>query len=142
MILIIQNFIFFFLYSLIYCVFRIFMWLTIIMCSVFNSCMNQASSGDFEIAEVVQSYERRLQEQVMLAKMDIISALELQIQVFIFQLLYSFQRFSYGFKLHYAFRIMNISIAIMFIKFIFTITYICNIACSHYKQKYTYICVS
>ncbi|XP_063915449.1 pericentrin isoform X3 [Zophobas morio] len=39
-----------------------------------------ANSGEFEIDEVVQSYERRLQEQVTLAKIDIIAALESQIQ--------------------------------------------------------------
>ncbi|KAJ8981747.1 hypothetical protein NQ317_004927 [Molorchus minor] len=39
-----------------------------------------SSSGEFEITEVIQSYERRLQEQVTLAKIDIISALESQIQ--------------------------------------------------------------
>nr|CAH7720562.1 unnamed protein product [Callosobruchus chinensis] len=39
------------------------------------------SSGEFEISEVVQSYERRLQEQVTLAKIDIISALGSQIQL-------------------------------------------------------------
>ncbi|KAL3273133.1 hypothetical protein HHI36_014587, partial [Cryptolaemus montrouzieri] len=38
------------------------------------------NSGDFEINEVVQSYERRLQEQVTLAKIDIIGELENQIQ--------------------------------------------------------------
>lgn len=42
---------------------------------------NQASSGEFEITEVVQSYERRLQEQVALAKLDILASLESQIQV-------------------------------------------------------------
>lgn len=42
---------------------------------------NQASSGEFEITEVVQSYERRLQEQVTLAKLDILANLESQIQV-------------------------------------------------------------
>lgn len=41
----------------------------------------QAISGEYELAEVVQSYERRLEEQVTLAKIDIISALEHQIQV-------------------------------------------------------------
>lgn len=44
--------------------------------------INQASSGEYELAEVVQSYERRLQEQVTLAKIDLIAALEHQIQVF------------------------------------------------------------
>lgn len=43
--------------------------------------INQASSGEYELAEVVQSYERRLQEQVTSAKVDIINALEYQIQV-------------------------------------------------------------
>jgi hypothetical protein len=42
-----------------------------------------ANSGEFEIDEVVQSYERRLQEQVTLAKIDIIAALESQIQVIV-----------------------------------------------------------
>lgn len=42
---------------------------------------NQASSGEYELADVVQSYERRLQQQVTMAKFDIIAALEHQIQV-------------------------------------------------------------
>lgn len=55
-----------------------------------NACSPQkGSSGEFEINEVVQSYERRLQEQVTLAKLDIISALESQIQVFIFFYLFA-----------------------------------------------------
>lgn len=41
----------------------------------------KVNSGEFEIDEVVQSYDRRLQEQVALAKMDIYHALECQIQV-------------------------------------------------------------
>ncbi|XP_018561840.1 centromere-associated protein E isoform X3 [Anoplophora glabripennis] len=50
-----------------------------------NLCISSAvqevtSSGEFEITEVIQSYERRLQQQVTLAKIDIISALESQIQ--------------------------------------------------------------
>lgn len=49
-------------------------------CQCFFST-NQASSGEFEITEVVQSYERRLQEQVALAKLDILANLESQIQV-------------------------------------------------------------
>lgn len=49
--------------------------------TVFVSSTNQASSGEFEITEVVQSYERRLQEQVALAKLDILANLESQIQV-------------------------------------------------------------
>lgn len=44
---------------------------------------NIQSTGEHELAEVVQSYERRLQEQVTLAKIDIINALEHQIQVLI-----------------------------------------------------------
>ncbi|XP_972088.2 pericentrin isoform X2 [Tribolium castaneum] len=47
---------------------------------VTTSQQEVANSGEFEIDEVVQSYERRLQEQVTLAKIDIIAALELQIQ--------------------------------------------------------------
>ncbi|XP_049819038.1 centromere-associated protein E-like isoform X3 [Aethina tumida] len=48
--------------------------------NVSSSVQEVASSGEFEINEVVESYERRLQEQVTLAKIDIISALENQIQ--------------------------------------------------------------
>ncbi|KAG5898706.1 hypothetical protein JTB14_030655 [Gonioctena quinquepunctata] len=48
--------------------------------SVCSAVQEVGSSGEFEINEVVQSYERRLQEQVTLAKIDIISALETQIQ--------------------------------------------------------------
>lgn len=47
----------------------------------FVHATQKANSGEFEIDEVVQSYERRLQEQVTLAKIDIIHALECQIQV-------------------------------------------------------------
>ncbi|XP_025835932.1 centrosomal protein of 112 kDa-like [Agrilus planipennis] len=49
-----------------------------------NNVRNQhevANPGESELAEVVQSYERKLQEQVMLAKIDIINALEYQIQL-------------------------------------------------------------
>ncbi|GJQ85469.1 hypothetical protein Trydic_g23892 [Trypoxylus dichotomus] len=49
--------------------------------SVSTAVQEVASSGEYELAEVVQSYERRLQEQVTLAKIDIIAALEHQIQV-------------------------------------------------------------
>ncbi|XP_030754420.1 A-kinase anchor protein 9-like isoform X3 [Sitophilus oryzae] len=38
------------------------------------------SSGDFEINEVIESYERRLQEQVNLAKIDLVNELVEQIQ--------------------------------------------------------------
>lgn len=51
--------------------------------------IHKGSSGDFEINEVIQSYERRLQEQVTLAKLDIISALECQIQVLIYLRIFS-----------------------------------------------------
>ncbi|KAK9883168.1 hypothetical protein WA026_001367 [Henosepilachna vigintioctopunctata] len=47
---------------------------------VYSSAVQEVGSGDFEINEVVQSYERRLQEQVTMAKIDIIAALESQIQ--------------------------------------------------------------
>lgn len=45
-----------------------------------SSCVQEVSSGEFEITEVVQSYERRLQEQISLAKLDIITDLGKQIQ--------------------------------------------------------------
>ncbi|XP_044760677.1 pericentrin-like isoform X2 [Coccinella septempunctata] len=45
-----------------------------------SSIQEVGNSGDFEINEVIQSYERRLQEQVTMAKIDIIAALENQIQ--------------------------------------------------------------
>ncbi|XP_057661015.1 cytadherence high molecular weight protein 2-like isoform X1 [Diorhabda carinulata] len=48
--------------------------------SVSSAVQEVGSSGEFEIKDVIQSYERRLQEQVTLAKIDIISALETQIQ--------------------------------------------------------------
>ncbi|CAG9862887.1 unnamed protein product [Phyllotreta striolata] len=48
--------------------------------NITSTAQEVGSSGEFEITEVIQSYERRLQEQVSLAKLDIISALELQIQ--------------------------------------------------------------
>ncbi|XP_023019910.2 pericentrin-like protein isoform X2 [Leptinotarsa decemlineata] len=48
--------------------------------TVCSTVQEVGSSGEFEINEVIQSYERRLQEQVTLAKIDIITALETQIQ--------------------------------------------------------------
>ncbi|KAJ8933982.1 hypothetical protein NQ314_013662 [Rhamnusium bicolor] len=48
--------------------------------TISSAVQEVTSSGEFEITEVIQSYERRLQEQVTLAKIDIISALESQIQ--------------------------------------------------------------
>ncbi|CAH1116029.1 unnamed protein product [Phaedon cochleariae] len=48
--------------------------------SVSSAVQEVGSSGEFEINEVIQSYERRLQEQITLAKIDIITALEGQIQ--------------------------------------------------------------
>ncbi|XP_045478324.1 A-kinase anchor protein 9-like isoform X2 [Harmonia axyridis] len=46
----------------------------------YSCSVQEGNSGDFEINEVIQSYERRLQEQVTMAKIDIIAALENQIQ--------------------------------------------------------------
>ncbi|KAK4873718.1 hypothetical protein RN001_013078 [Aquatica leii] len=51
--------------------------------NVSTAVQEVASSGEFELAEVVHSYERRLQEQVTLAKIDIINALEHQIQMLV-----------------------------------------------------------
>ncbi|KAF5283599.1 hypothetical protein FQR65_LT13805 [Abscondita terminalis] len=51
--------------------------------NVSTAVQEVASSGEFELAEVVQSYERRLQEQVTLAKIDIIDALDQQIQMLV-----------------------------------------------------------
>ncbi|XP_031352709.1 A-kinase anchor protein 9-like isoform X3 [Photinus pyralis] len=48
--------------------------------NIHTAVQEVASSGEFELEEVVQSYERRLQEQVTMAKFDILNALELQVQ--------------------------------------------------------------
>ncbi|XP_076270535.1 uncharacterized protein LOC143202700 isoform X3 [Rhynchophorus ferrugineus] len=48
--------------------------------SISSVIQEVGSSGDFEINEVIESYERRLQEQVNLAKIDIINELVEQIQ--------------------------------------------------------------
>ncbi|KAF5306240.1 hypothetical protein FQA39_LY08938 [Lamprigera yunnana] len=51
--------------------------------NVTSAVQEVASLEEFELAEVVQSYERRLQEQVTMAKVDIINALEHQIQMLV-----------------------------------------------------------
>ncbi|XP_050514022.1 golgin subfamily A member 4 isoform X2 [Diabrotica virgifera virgifera] len=48
--------------------------------SISSTVQEVGSSEEFEINEVIQSYERRLQEQVILAKNDIVAGLEAQIQ--------------------------------------------------------------
>ncbi|XP_066145166.1 putative leucine-rich repeat-containing protein DDB_G0290503 isoform X1 [Euwallacea fornicatus] len=48
--------------------------------SINSTIQEVANSGDYELNEVVESYERRLQEQITLAKIDIINSLEDQIQ--------------------------------------------------------------
>ncbi|CAG9773309.1 unnamed protein product [Ceutorhynchus assimilis] len=48
--------------------------------SICSAAQEVVSSGDFELTEVVQSYERRLQEQIAIAKIDLVNELETQIQ--------------------------------------------------------------
>ncbi|CAH1285180.1 unnamed protein product [Diabrotica balteata] len=48
--------------------------------SISSTVQEVGSSEEFEMNEVIQSYERRLQEQVILAKNDIVAGLEAQIQ--------------------------------------------------------------
>ncbi|XP_050311521.1 centrosomal protein of 290 kDa-like isoform X2 [Anthonomus grandis grandis] len=50
------------------------------VCVVRSTVQEVANSGDFELTELVESYERRLQQQIHLAKFDLINELESQIQ--------------------------------------------------------------